>query len=146
MKRTLGLALALAVVGCAHVPSDRFVMGPPSGALDGKAYEITVVAGKAQQTDRVRFEMGSFSSVARDDDNFRPAIYSTEKKGGTVHFRSQAKSSTDGTNNWTGTVRGDAIEGMLVWIDKQGKSTEFHFRGRLAAPTTEAVAGVGQSP
>ena len=140
MKNALWLAVA--VMGCAHSPGDdRFVMGPPSGALDGKTYEVTIVAGNAPQTDRLRFEMGSFQSVTRDDDNFRPAIYSIERDGGATNFRSQAISSTDGTNNWTGTVRGDAIEGTLVWIDKQGKAREFRFHGKRAAASTDTVAG-----
>ena len=137
------LAFAFLGLGCVHsAAGNRFVMGPPSGALDGKTFAMTLVVGKATHSDHLKFQMGAFLSVARDDDNFRPAVYSTERAKDGLHFRSQAKSSTDGTNNWTGVVRGDTIEGRLVWIDKQGRVTEFEYRGKLASTAASTVAGV----
>jgi hypothetical protein len=131
--------LALVVVGCVHAPA-RFVLGPPSGALDGKTFQIAVGDGKTAQTDHLVFGMGQFQSVAGDDDNFKPAIYSVEKDGEVITFKAQSQSSTDGVRNWTGTVRGDAIAGTRVWIDKQGKSNEIAFRGKLVAAAPGHVA------
>lgn len=136
------ISFALAVLGCAHAPADGpFVLGPPSGALDGRTFEIAIAGGKAQ-TDHLVFGMGQFQSVAGDDDNFKPAIYSVEKTAEELAFKSQAQSSTDGICNWTGTVRGDAIRGTRVWIDKQGRRKEVSFSGRLVSAASGRVAGL----
>jgi len=134
--RSVTLALVLVGVGCAPIQKP-FVLGPPSSALDGKTFEVTLKSGKSQHQDKLIFGIGQFQCVSSADDNFTPAAYSTERMGTSTTFQSQTRSATDGTYNWSGTVSRDRIEGTREWIDKQGKVTRYSFSGQIVSSQSQ---------
>jgi len=132
MRRITFLALVVGV-GCAQTQQKPFVLGPPSSALDGNAFDVVIQNGELVRDERLSFRLGQFMCVGCDEDNFMPAPYSIEKSGDAVSFKTQSVSPTDGKYNWTGTVRGDSIQGKMVWVDKQGKSKNYTFKGERAS-------------
>ena len=110
--RKVTLLSVLVGFGCAQTQT-AFVLGPPSSALDGNTFEVVLDDGETKRDERLTFDIGQFSCSGCSDDNFSPAPYSIERTGETVRFKSQARSVTDGLNNWAGTVHDGRAAGRV---------------------------------
>ena len=100
----LAALLALTVVGAAWAGK---------GKLDGKTFKVTVVEpDKKTYPDTLTFKNGMFDASGCAQYGFKPTAYS----GDAASFTATAKSEKEGTTEWSGTVKGDQIEGKMVWI------------------------------
>jgi len=102
-------------------------------ALDDRAFEISLhaVGSDVTQPDVIEFAGGRMHSRACDDAGFGTSTYTTRAVAGGIEFHVVCKSSSGATNDWHGTVRGDAIEGGLTWTPGPGESPVEHaFSGR----------------
>jgi hypothetical protein len=91
------------------------------GVLDGKKYigEIGPKGKGVEDTNVVfTFADGRFRSSVCDQYGFERGPYATTKDGDAIRFEAKTVSAEYGTNQWTGTVKGDVVEGVLVWQRK----------------------------
>jgi hypothetical protein len=108
--KLMGALLALFFVGAAWAGK---------GKLDGKTFQITMVEpDKKTYADTLTFKNGMFDSSECTKYGFKSAPYS----GDATAFTATAKSEKEGTAEWSATVKGDQIEGKLVWT-KAGQPT-----------------------
>jgi hypothetical protein len=100
----LGLVLLLAgLAGVAHAGK---------GKLDGKTYKVTITEpNKNTYVDTFVFKDGTFDSTGCQKFGFKPGGYA----GDGTSFTAMTQSDKEGKIDWTGTVKGDAIEGKFVW-------------------------------
>jgi len=124
MKNALLLpSLALACISC------RAGLG--QGPYDGRVFSIELVGSDAKgQPDTLVFDGGRFESTACREYGFVGAPYSGAEGGG--RFETVPRSPTSGTTAWTGTIRGDSIDGTMRWTETSGKVSEFRFQGKGA--------------
>jgi hypothetical protein len=89
------------------------------GKLDGKTYKVTITEpDKKSYADTLVFKNGTFDSSECQKYGFKPTTYA----GDGTSFTANAKSDKEGTTEWSGTIKGDAIEGKFVWT-KTGQPT-----------------------
>jgi hypothetical protein len=91
------------------------------GTLDGKKYvgDIGDKGKGAEDTNVVfTFAEGRFQSSVCEKYGFEKGTYKTAKEGDLIRFEATALSSEYGRNEWRGTVKGNEIEGVLVWSRK----------------------------
>jgi hypothetical protein len=91
------------------------------GALDGKKYlgDIGDKGKRADETGAVfTFADGKFSSSVCDKYGFVRGAYTTVKEGDVLRFEAKTISAEYGTNEWRGTVKGNDLDGVLVWHKK----------------------------
>jgi hypothetical protein len=105
-----GALLALALIGVAWAGK---------GKLDGKTYKVTITEpDKKSHPDTLSFKNGTFDSSECQKYGFKPTSYS----GDAASFTATAKSDKEGTMAWSGTIKGDAIDGTFTW-SKPGQPT-----------------------
>ncbi len=123
-------AIALALAVLLGWPA---ATGAQSGPLDGKTFSGTMTEkGKTKgDVDTFLFKDGKFRSSACDTYGFAEAAYSAATKGGATSFEATTQSPREGTMKWTGTVRGDRIEGTAVWMKKGQADMSYTFQGAL---------------
>jgi hypothetical protein len=128
--RTRILSLAALVLAVSACRSEKPNLLP----LDGRTYKVEVLKadGTKETSDDLVFAGGTFDSSACRAYHFSAVPYAARSDGDAIAFEATAKSPTDGTNVWKGTVRGDAIEGELRWTDSKGKLEVLHWSGKLA--------------
>jgi putative intracellular protease/amidase len=105
-----GLAIALAAPA-----------GLAQGLLDGKKY-IGDIGGAGKAADEkgavFTFADGRFNSSVCDKYGFDKGAYTATKEGDLIRFEAKTVSAEHGTNSWRGTVRGNEVEGVLLWHRK----------------------------
>jgi hypothetical protein len=95
--------------------------------------KITPKGGSVSQADVIEFAGGRMHSRGCDDAGFGTSTYTTRTADGGVQFHVVCTSSSGATNDWSGVVHGDAIEGSLKWTPGPGEaSIEHTFSGRAA--------------
>jgi hypothetical protein len=90
-------------------------------ALDGRKFVGDIgPKGKGVEDANVVFTFagGTFRSSVCDQYGFDRGAYATTKDGEAIRFEAKTVSAEWGTNHWTGTVKGDVMEGVLVWQRK----------------------------
>jgi hypothetical protein len=102
------------------------------GALDDRAFDIKLgpKGSDVSQPDVIEFAGGRMHSRGCDDAGFGTSTYTSKTVAGGIEFHVVCKSSSGSTNDWTGTVRGDAIQGTMTWTPGPGEaSVEHSFSG-----------------
>ncbi len=122
------LAVALSIVAFAGAPARA-----AQGALDGKTFVgESGEKGKAKgDADEIVFANGTFRSKSCDAYGFTAAPYTTTQKDGVVSFTAHGKSPKEGAMQWTGTVKGDALEGTAVWTKAGQADIHYWVNGKL---------------
>jgi hypothetical protein len=121
-----------------------FVLAAPlaaaQGALDGKKFigDIGEAGKPADEKGAVfTFADGKFNSSVCDKYGFQKGSYTTTKDGDALRFEAKTVSTEHGTNNWRGTIKGDHLEGVLVWqkkpsfFNKNPQPVEKWFKAKL---------------
>jgi hypothetical protein len=99
------------------------------GKLDGKTYKVTVTeTSKSSFADTLTFKNGTFDSSECRQYGFKPTVYA----GDGATFTVTAKSDKEGTTEWSGTIKGDSIEGKMVWTKAGQAPINYSFSGTTA--------------
>ena len=87
------------------------------GLLDGRSFTgQTGPKGKAAEgPDTLIFEGGTMRSTGCDAYGFGAAPYVATREGDRIRFTATTTSPDEGKIEWTGSVRGDVLEGTFVW-------------------------------
>jgi hypothetical protein len=128
--RAMGLGLVLAALFCSAG------LARAGGKLDGKTFDLVVSEkGKeATQKDQIIFKDGKFRSPGCDQYGFVEAEYKTTDAAGALTFDVVTKSEKEGEIHWTGSVKGDSVEGSYVWTKTGQAPIEYTFKGTLQKP------------
>jgi hypothetical protein len=121
----LGVTLLVAVVALATESAN--------GMLDGKTFSGTLgEKGKTNgDKDDYIFKDGTFRSTICDAYGFSAASYTAKAEGDAIAFEATTHSTKEGEMVWKGTVKGDAVDGTVVW-KKGGKAAkDYWFTGTL---------------
>ena len=107
-----------------------FAKGP---TLDGKVFAIeSSEKGKtATEKEDVDFKAGKFHSKGCDQYGFGSGAYTAKDEGGALKFEADTVSAKEGKIHWTGTVKGDAIEGTYLWTKAGQKPIEYVYKGSV---------------
>jgi hypothetical protein len=124
LSLTLVWALAAAPVAAAEAKP---------GPLDGKSFAgETGEKGKAKgDPESFVFRDGKFDPIQCHPYGFSAAPYTARSEAGAVSFESETVSAKEGKMLWKGTVRGDALEGTMVWSKEGQAPLEYWFRAKL---------------
>jgi hypothetical protein len=124
MKKLLFGAAAL--IGLAYA---SLVGGP----MDGSTWEVKIKPDSLfslSHRELLVFQKGRLSVAGSLAAGFPPALYNARQVDGADEAWSAALSQTEGgIVTWSGLVRGDTIEGMVVWWAKNSKPRRFTFKG-----------------
>ena len=116
----VGLLLAL-VLGAGVAEAGR-------GKLDGKTFKVMITEpGRKAYPDTLVFTNGTFDAAECHQYGFKATPYT----GDAGSFATTAKSEKEGTIVWSGTVKGDAIEGKLAWTKAGQAAITYTFAGAL---------------
>lgn len=129
MKIILGLAI-LAIMFSTVVTAGNQV-----SALDGTTWALTVepdeiakASGATGFKETLKF-VGGKASLSLPKVGVQEAPYSVAQVGAKAwSFQTKRSSAAEGSSNWTGTVRGNTIEGKLV-LTKGGIALSYTFKG-----------------
>ena len=104
--------------------------------LDGKRFRSRQYNddGTPRPWDVLVFNDGKFISENCKPYGFVEGPYWLRYDGDSVHFLAELQSPTHGTMVWRGTVKGEKIEGSLVWTKKRWYWTiirTFNFTGSI---------------
>jgi len=126
-----GFLVALGLLSAALAVNPSAARGAGS-ALDGK----TFVAESGEQgkkaegpKDEISFRDGKMRSSACEAYGFGEGAYTTMEHAGSVMFQARTESPKEGTIEWKGTVRGDALEGTYVWTKAGQKPITYWMKG-----------------
>jgi hypothetical protein len=102
--------------GCAGSREHKEHMQPMlSGILDGKTFVGEVgQESKPSMGDTLTFKDGYFHSAACDQFHFRSGVYLAVASGDTTTFQAITHNPHGAVNVWTGTVKGDKLEGTAT--------------------------------
>jgi hypothetical protein len=112
----------------------HFLIAPAAAAvLDGKSFvSETGEKGKPMsEKDEIAFAAGQFHSKACDPWGFAKAPYKASTKAGVTSFEAETSSPKEGKIHWTGTVKGDTLEGRYVWTKAGQAPIEYWVKGTL---------------
>lgn len=119
---------------------------PAISVLDGKVFagELGSVGKPALTQDLFEFREGMFvSKECERRCGYSAAPYWVRMEERDVRFRSEIPcEKSDATMVWTGTMKGDEIEGTIAWTSKRWYWTiekEFWFKGKLVEPAVAAT-------
>jgi len=120
--------LLLSGILCASLILSCTASGKEGPLLDGKSFTvITMPDGNSAEAmmENITFAAGRF-----DNDNchlwgFGDGAYTAKESGDSIAFTATTTSSTEGTMEWTGTLRGDALSGSMVW--KKAGQDDMHY-------------------
>ena len=120
------VAVVLVCVGAAAVAADDRL-------LDGKRFsgETGKKGDEKGDAEEFVFEKGTFDPLGCHPWGFGAAPYTAKRIAGIVQFESTTVSAKEGKMAWTGRVRGDRIEGTMVWTKEGQAPAEYWFRGNL---------------
>jgi long-subunit fatty acid transport protein len=97
-------------------------MEAPKGLLDGK-YFVGQIGPEGKATgdkEAISFTHGIFHSAACDPNGFVPAAYTATKEGDLIRFTVTCTSPTNGTMEWSGTVKGKELDASAK-MTEEGK-------------------------
>ena len=119
LGRAALLSLAVAVAASAAQAG--------AGALDGKTFagDYGKTGKKAEGKDELIFRDGRFRSAACDPYKFGDAAYTATPDGDAVRFEAETESPKYGRMKWSGTVKGDVLDGTFAWIKKNNKTVDY---------------------
>jgi hypothetical protein len=111
--------LVLAIVLCVGLFSISRDVSAGQGPLDGKTFVVeTGEKGKSGgDKDTLTFRDGNFRSAGCDQYGFGDGAYTSTVNGDAIQFEAVTTSPTKGKMTWKGTVQGDKIEVVYVWVD-----------------------------
>lgn len=100
-------------------------------ALDDRTFVLDMgEKGKAfDQKDTVEFAGSRFHSGACDTYGFGSGSYTARNGDGGIEFHAVCTNASGASNDWHGTVHGDAIEGGFTCTKSGQTPTEYTFRG-----------------
>lgn len=126
---SVGLCLGAALLLCGLVSSAAGAGGP----LDGKTFVGTMTEkGKTKgDPDAFIFKDGKFRSTGCDAYGFTETSYAAAVSDVATTFDAVAASSKEGTMKWKGTVKGDVVEGTVVWTKEGQADIGYTFKGTL---------------
>jgi hypothetical protein len=116
---------------------------PPAAAqapLEGRKFNTEAgYTGKPAHVkeDILTFASGKFHSSDCDQYGYNKGDYRTTAQGDAIAFEAETVSQEYGRNVWKGVVKGDAIEGTMVffrkptWWRSNPEPLEHWFRGKL---------------
>ena len=96
-------------------------MAAAQGALDGRRFDTQAgMTGKPAHIpkDILSFTDGKFHSSDCDQYGYDRGAYRASADGGAVTFEVETRSEQYGRNVWKGVVRGDTVEGTMVFYRK----------------------------
>jgi hypothetical protein len=114
MKRCVKLITIVALALAAPLAAAQ-------GTLDGKKFigDIGDKGKAAEETGAVfTFADGTFKSSVCDKYGFERGAYTTAKEGEAIRFEAKTTSGEHGTNLWRGVVKGNEVDGVLLWHKK----------------------------
>ena len=91
------------------------------GALDGRRFDTQAgMTGKPAHIakDILSFTDGKFHSSDCDQYGYDRGAYRATSDGGAMTFEVETRSEQYGRNVWKGVVRGDTVEGTMVFYRK----------------------------
>jgi hypothetical protein len=106
--------------------------------LDGRRFHAeSGFPGKPAHimSDVLSFDSGRFHSSDCDQYGYDKGAYKATASGATIAFEAETKSDQYGRNTWKGTIRGDQIEGTMIfyrrptWWRPNPEPIEHWFRG-----------------
>lgn len=141
MKRFITVvgSVALIALAGAAASADMTEGGMAKGmggmtSLDGTTFEVDLAgAGDMKGPDWLVFDGGTFQSTDCHSYGFTPVSYTTSKAGKAASFEATATSPAAGTMKWTGTVKGDAVEGSVDWTNPKGEVQKATYHGRVVS-------------
>ena len=98
-----------------------FICGVPTfaimGTLDGKTFsgEVGKKGEASGMKDDLVFKDGKFRSTACDAYGFGDANYSATPSGDATAFQAETHNPKNESMKWSGTIKGNTIEGTAVW-------------------------------
>jgi len=111
---------------------------PLHAVLDGKTFQskLGVKGGPGDIDDLLVFDDGEFvSEECERRCGYTKVEYWVRAEGDAVQMRADVPcTESDAIMYWRGTVRGDKIEGSIIWVNKRWYWTfekELWFKGRL---------------
>lgn len=96
-------------------------MAAAQGALDGRRFDTQAgFTGKPAHIpkDILSFAEGKFHSSDCDQYGYERSAYRATADGGAVTFEVETRSEPYGRNVWKGIVRGDTVEGTMMFYRK----------------------------
>lgn len=114
------------------------------GPLDGRVYTGSFgPAGETADTpDTIGFRDGRFWSCHCAPMGFRPGEYWVRYVGEAIHFTGRMESDDSGTFDFTGVVRGEAVEVSLRWRKERwywSIERDFRFTGTIRESASIAL-------
>ena len=108
-------------------------LGALSGPLDGHKFSgETGEKGKAKgDPEDFVFAAGELDPLACHKYGFAKAPYQATEEGGAIRFVAEHTNAKGERMKWTGTVRGDLLEGtMQYWPKPGGKPSDYWFKAK----------------
>jgi hypothetical protein len=102
--------------------------------LDGKSFKISIAdvqQADKQDPDVISFQNGKLDSESCHQYGFTAADYQVEVINGNHEFVSTISSPTEGKMTIKGTVKGDVIEGTMVWMKEGQADIHYTFKGSI---------------
>ncbi|MEO8216402.1 MAG: hypothetical protein ABI718_04905 [Acidobacteriota bacterium] len=124
----LMVSIVASVVG---LTSNADLRAASSGPLDGRTFiGESGPAGKQGDTkETIVFRDGRFRSLACDPYGFGDAFYTaTAEADGSIRFEAETASKRQGTMHWEGVIRGDQLDGTLVWKPRNNIAKNYWVR------------------
>jgi len=130
------IALALSLLGCAGASATGAPSASPSApaaVLDGRSYDVTLETPETPALkDTLRFVNGKFESTACTTLGFPEwSDYMARADVDAIAFHVLAKHPSGTTMDWSGSVRGDGVDGTATRT-MNGKSDVLRFKGSLS--------------
>jgi hypothetical protein len=111
----------------------RMVTLQAAEPLDGKTFvgELVRKGEKTGDKDNLIFKDGNFRSTACDPYSFGEGVYTTKSEGDIITFKTETATHKGDKIQWSGTVTGNKLEAIAIWIAVSKKPVEFRFQGEL---------------
>ncbi|MES2959900.1 MAG: hypothetical protein V4792_17050 [Pseudomonadota bacterium] len=95
---------------------------PSAGLLDGRRFDgVVLERGKTSgDADTLSFDKGLFRSSACDRYGYGDGPYRASMAGDSFAFEAETESPKYGKLRWSGTVRGEKLDGILTMV-RDGK-------------------------
>ena len=151
MKAFIGAVIAILIFAAAaaaehpeqpKAASPQPAAGAAAGPLDGKVFsgELGKVGASTGDSDTLTFQKGAFVSSACVRYGFQSTPYIAAQSSGATTFTAKATNAKGETMEWTGTMRGEAIEATAVHRTGSGEMETYWFKGKAG------VAKAGEAP
>jgi hypothetical protein len=116
-----------------------WLAGAPAARADGAALDGKSFSGEsgeqgktASEKDTLVFAGGKFHSTACDEYGFAEAPYRVRGEGSTLRFEADSSSPSEGSIHWSGTVRGDLLDGTFVWAKAGEPVARYWIKAKLS--------------